>query len=441
MRGKIIIFTGFIFVNIFFAHIQEAQAIPTFARKYRTSCTTCHTGFYKTNPFGEAFRQNGYQIPGGDAAYVKEEPVSLGAPAWKKVWPRADWPGTIPSAVPISFNIHQRVFIDEGGNPNINFKLPHEIRLFIAGTFDEPFSFYGDYSLQTAALNRLFFQFNDMFLEDSWGKFGFLSEDALNLRIGRLDVGAIGFPKPMRRTMHRALPYTYNVADGWDIDDLQSGFEANGLIKSRFKYALGVVNGTGGGTPSGVLDENNEKDVYGRVAYKFGGMSFDGKTVGHEAELKQTDNYVDNAVTLGLFGYWGKSKIGSGGSAWENPFRRLGFDYRFNFGKLDFYGASIWGVDKSPASTVTGTTRGSIGEVDTNSWFTEADYVFYSWLTAALGYEQVTYDKGFSRDLETIYASLMAWPRANIRLGLEGSVFPDSEDGKSQLLVDLTYSF
>ena len=57
-----------------------ASALPAFARKYKTSCTTCHIGFPKLNAFGESFRNNGYQFPGHmDLEYIKEDQVSLGS--------------------------------------------------------------------------------------------------------------------------------------------------------------------------------------------------------------------------------------------------------------------------------------------------------------------------------------------------------------------------
>ena len=43
--------------------VERAEAIPVFSRKYQTSCITCHTIFPQLNPFGEAFRRNGYQFP------------------------------------------------------------------------------------------------------------------------------------------------------------------------------------------------------------------------------------------------------------------------------------------------------------------------------------------------------------------------------------------
>ena len=39
-----------------------ADALPAFARKYQTSCVTCHESFPRLNGIGEAFRLNGYKF-------------------------------------------------------------------------------------------------------------------------------------------------------------------------------------------------------------------------------------------------------------------------------------------------------------------------------------------------------------------------------------------
>ncbi len=81
----------------------DVHAIPAFARKYKTSCVTCHIAYPKLTPFGEAFRRNGFQFPeGADDEYIKEEPVSLGAEAYKEVFPDAVWPGQMPGTVPLA---------------------------------------------------------------------------------------------------------------------------------------------------------------------------------------------------------------------------------------------------------------------------------------------------------------------------------------------------
>ena len=73
-----------------------AEAIPAFARKYETSCSTCHLAIQQRNAFGEAFRKNGYKMPEGEDELVKREKVSLGAPAWKEEFPRSIWPSYDP---------------------------------------------------------------------------------------------------------------------------------------------------------------------------------------------------------------------------------------------------------------------------------------------------------------------------------------------------------
>src|SRR5665213_2371898 len=82
-----------------------AEAIPAFARKYQTSCQTCHIVFPKLNAFGEAFRLRGYRMPGETEDMVKQPPVSLGAPAYRRLWPKAVWPGELPGMVPLAVHI------------------------------------------------------------------------------------------------------------------------------------------------------------------------------------------------------------------------------------------------------------------------------------------------------------------------------------------------
>ena len=43
-------------IVIFLFLPQVSNAIPAFARQYRTSCATCHSDFPKLNDFGKAFK-------------------------------------------------------------------------------------------------------------------------------------------------------------------------------------------------------------------------------------------------------------------------------------------------------------------------------------------------------------------------------------------------
>src|SRR6202047_2812815 len=119
------------------ATASTAHAVPSFARKYQTSCQTCHIVFPKLNAFGEAFRLRGYRMPGETEEMVKEPPVSLGAPAYKKLWPQAVWPGEISRSVPLAVNVK---FADvntsslnaDGSVTHVtnDFQFPQEVNIF-----------------------------------------------------------------------------------------------------------------------------------------------------------------------------------------------------------------------------------------------------------------------------------------------------------------------
>ncbi|MCQ9208902.1 MAG: hypothetical protein NG712_05960 [Omnitrophica bacterium] len=413
-----------------FAFIQRAEAIPTFARKYRTSCTTCHIGFNRLNPFGGAYRQNGYQIPQAqEVVYVKEEPVSLGAPAWKKVWPEGVWPGAIPQFVPISMMVHQRTIWNESASSRdvaeVNFSMPHEWELIIGGNFGDIASFFGEFVLvedgNVEGVQRLFLQLNDLLA----GPYDILPEDALNLKLGYFDIAADPFPNPIRRTLNRYLPSDYVVGGGgFKLRNSQGGLELNGVIKRRLRYALGLVNGNS----SKAGDDNSQKDPYWRLAYKWGGLAFDGSGEELGEELKQTENWVDNAFTLGSFGYYGKETVSSS----SNDLQRLGFDCHLQWQDFDFSGAMVFGEDDDPNATGIG--------VDTQAWFTQLEYIIYPWLISTLRYEQLDYDDT-TNDLKRLIPSLAIYGRANIRIILEGVIYPDGEDGSNALLADVAFAF
>jgi len=82
-----------------------AAAVPAFSRKYQTSCQTCHSIFPKLNPFGEAFRLNGYHLPGETEEQVKQKPVSLGADAYARMWPEMVYPSSLPGNAPFALNV------------------------------------------------------------------------------------------------------------------------------------------------------------------------------------------------------------------------------------------------------------------------------------------------------------------------------------------------
>src|SRR5277367_4863111 len=51
------------------------RAIPAFARKYGMPCSSCHEAWPMLSPFGQAFKDNGYQLGNDRDAPIFQQPA------------------------------------------------------------------------------------------------------------------------------------------------------------------------------------------------------------------------------------------------------------------------------------------------------------------------------------------------------------------------------
>src|SRR5580658_583925 len=75
---------SFLLVAIFLADSRTANAVPlssvnvhplpAFARKYGMPCSACHLGWPMLSPFGQAFKDNGYQMGNDRDAPIYQDP-------------------------------------------------------------------------------------------------------------------------------------------------------------------------------------------------------------------------------------------------------------------------------------------------------------------------------------------------------------------------------
>ncbi|HMD14256.1 MAG TPA: hypothetical protein VKI62_06500, partial [Bacteroidota bacterium] len=165
MKQSLPILVALVLMVILFS--EQGKAIPAFARKYATSCQTCHNGFPKLNAFGEAFRRNGFQFPAGaDPEMIKQDQISLGSEGNKKEFPDAIWPGTLPGSSPISLFLNSEADYNPKTDPRFTFgQLGTEIEAVAAGTLGEDLSFWGHAILDdgsTIELNRMYLLFSNL---------------------------------------------------------------------------------------------------------------------------------------------------------------------------------------------------------------------------------------------------------------------------------------
>jgi hypothetical protein len=355
--------------TLFVLGAEPAYSIPAFARKYKTSCATCHNGFPKLNAFGEAFRRNGYQFPAGtDPEFIKEEPVSLGSDGNKKAFPDAIWPGTLPGSSPISIFLNGEADYNPKVDPRFTFgELGNSIEAVAGGTLGEDLSFWGQLGLGsdgTVELNRIFLVFSNI-VGDSY---------ALNARVGVIEPGLFSF------STHRAWmegfwlttrPFSDDM--GWTIEETQKGIELNGMAAGRFGWNAGIVEGFGA--------PHSSKDYYGHVTYKFGGLPLDGVVEEGQAP-NNSQPYFDNSVTVGAFGYGGKAMIGPEDALQDNSFTMFGGDVNAFYGACNLYGGV--GVRHDDRPYLDDPLSQS---ANTGVWFTELDVDVFPWLLPGVRYE------------------------------------------------------
>src|SRR3990172_9673279 len=201
-RPRLILF-GAALVTLIVLSASPAEAIPAWSRKYQTSCSTCHAAFPKLNYFGKAFRNNGYRFPGGeDGTATKQVPVSLGADAYKKLFPRALWPSHIPGEVPLAVRGVSR-FNTFQDDQTTTFEFPHEFELLTGGTLGETFSFFGELEVENEGNeNELGMDATLQYDPRSW----------LHIRMGSLTVHPI--PDHLRLTAAHYSDYDTRTTPG-----------------------------------------------------------------------------------------------------------------------------------------------------------------------------------------------------------------------------------
>src|SRR5258708_27015280 len=62
-------------LGIFLSTCSPASALPAFARKYGMPCSSCHEAWPKFSPFGQWFKDNGYQMGNDRDAPIFQSPA------------------------------------------------------------------------------------------------------------------------------------------------------------------------------------------------------------------------------------------------------------------------------------------------------------------------------------------------------------------------------
>jgi hypothetical protein len=235
-----------------------AHAIPTFARRYKTSCTTCHTLPPQLNPVGSAFRANGYRLPSGEGRR-QEDDVQLGAPEWEELFPRSFLPGTISDVAPVAGYLKGALESAPGaaGKPR-NETIDLTAAILSGGNLGKRASWYASarFTSRGVSLGRTFLVVNAL---GPW----------LAARAGQMEPGLVPWSQSTQRLSYiEYLPYETRVGTAL-LGGSRPAFEVYGAGSDPgplrgLAYLVGVSSRDVNGLTA---------DGYARLSYKFGGVA------------------------------------------------------------------------------------------------------------------------------------------------------------------------
>lgn len=329
-------------VGLFGGTPREAWGVPVFARKYKTSCQTCHTVFPRLTPIGDAFRMNGHRFPECDASQVKEEPVLLGAEEYKQLFPADSlWPSDLPSTPPIAVVAKMRATVwEKGAEQTSHFAgLNPWADVYLAASLGENVSVMGKYQLNGPSCQNC----------HNWAAVNFQVIKHTTFKIGRFQPEFFNFHQQPFFEQHELFgPQRRVGANAWNYGK-DVGIEAATILAGRLRAVTGVMEGQ---------DDFNQpyrsKNGYLRLAYKLGGMRMDGAP--EEGYTARSKNWQDRSLQFGALGYLGSARLQTNNEIGEqvtvdDRFYVMGGDFNFVWDDWTLYGGGFAELHGRPTGT------------------------------------------------------------------------------------------
>ncbi len=437
------------------AAAPRASAIPAFARKYHTACSTCHNNWPELNDFGLAFKLNGFKFPKDDEDFVKEPPLMLGAKAQKEAFPHSIWPGELP-ILPIAFRYSGHfvynspqpaaVAAASGFVPQTTMFQPNTFTIIAASSLGPSLEFWIDDDLAAAGsgadggMGDAYIKANNFL-----GYYLHVPKNDLNVRYGQFE---LDLPFTQARTINLSdyaiYDETANVnptgtgplpgttANPFALSAAQRGIELSGYPRQGYTWwSVAVVDGENSLYGTAPLASKNSKDVYINLWQGFN-LERDPSVRKQVQAAGPTGVHDHTWIRFNAFGYFGTSELNQDGSLYaglptlREPFYRAGgaFDYRFR-GNFELWGLYEHGHDANRTLNANSTGFVSAMPVTFSGGFVEAEYWVYPWLIGLMRYDGVNSPtdriNGLSRhDTRNIFSpGLQILVRPNIKLETE----------------------
>jgi hypothetical protein len=410
-----------VILDFLFLPTRRAPAIPAFARKYRTACSTCHNDFPELNDFGWAFYKRGFKFPKDDATFVQIPQQMLGAPAYKQLFPKFIYPGEIPGSVPLGFryegytqyNSKQPLAI--GFLPRVDLFAPNTFTALTAGSFGPNLSWWVDDDISVGGQNAAgsmgfgFLKANDI------GHYLHLPQDALNVQFGQFELD-LPFSEAWEIN-----PTDYDVFDELAMAGklgttnnpfcfcgMQRGVQFGGYPNDgNFNWSVAITDGSNDSPPG-----NNGKNVYANVFEQFN-LERNPQVRKAVQASGPAGPHDHTSLRLGAFYDYGQNGLNAdhtvfpGFPAIDEPYYKVGSYFRFRYqNKFELYGLGMFSHDANliPTTLPTGNLLLHGPSVNYSGGFAQAEYWLYPWLIPIMRFDVVNAPFDFYSGLSTGFA-------------------------------------
>ena len=350
----------FLIVTIFL--VNDAFAIPAFARKYKLSCQTCHAPMPRLKAFGDEFAGNGFRMPEMESPRYY---VETGDPELSLI-----------RDFPIAVRLDMHAVVKTGDYENgVDFQSPYLVKLLSGGEFAENlayyFYFYMDESGDVVGVEDAYIMFNNLFNID------------FDMYLGQFQVSDPLFKRELRLTLEDYEVYKTNVGDATTNLAYDRGIMLTLGLDTGTDIIFEVTNGNGLSEADGFknFDDDGYKNFFGRISQSIG-----------------------EYLRVGGFGVLGKEEVGPTALLTDDEIIMWGPDLTVGNDIIELNAQYVWRKDTKAFHGIMRDdveTQGAMAELvympkgDESKWYLVG---LFNWVDSdieALNYQTATFHTGY----------------------------------------------
>ena len=269
---------------------DRADAIPAFARKYRTTCATCHSPIPRLNAFGEQFAANGFELPGEQQP---RDTINTGDPLLR-----------LQQSLPLAVRIDAYMAAyagARGAQVASDLQTPWAVKLLSGGQVADKISYY------------IYFLLSERGevggLEDAYVQFTDIGGSGVSVIAGQFQVSDPMFKRELRLEYEDYQPYRVRIGDTRADLTYDRGLMALWSPRDGTDLTLEVVNGQGltAADNNRQYDRDDFKNVALRVSQdvgtaRIGAFGYYGREQAEGVKSSFTVFGPDATVPLGSIG-------------------------------------------------------------------------------------------------------------------------------------------